>query len=76
MHKIRMIQSEEKSHFILSQIEERSRKASRHETISEETKTKLERDRDRDLTPNTKTRDLKFWSRDRNHVSRPNIPDY
>jgi len=39
MNKIRMIQSEEKSHFKLSQIEERSRKASRYETISDETKT-------------------------------------
>jgi len=34
-----MVQSEEKSHFKLSQIEERSRKASRHETISDETET-------------------------------------
>jgi len=39
MNKIRMIQSEEKSHFKLSQIEERSQKASRHETISDETET-------------------------------------
>ena len=29
------------------------------------------RDRDRDLHQ----RDLKFWSRDRDHASRPNIPD-
>jgi len=33
MNNIRMIQSEEKSHFKLSQMEERSRKASIHETI-------------------------------------------
>jgi len=43
----------------LSQIEGRSRKASRHETISHETE--------------TETRDLKFWSRDRDHVVRPNL---
>jgi len=52
-----MIQSEEKSHFKLSQIEERSRNASRHETISDETE--------------TETRDLKFWSRNQENVSRP-----
>jgi len=47
-----MIQSEEKSHLKLSQIKERSQKASRHETISDDTDTE------------TETRDLKFWSRD------------
>jgi len=34
-----MIQSDEKTHYKLSQIEGRSRKSSRHETVSEETET-------------------------------------
>jgi len=54
-----MIQSEEKSHFKLSQIEGRSRKASRHETITDETETISTRPR-----PDPRDRDLKFWSRD------------
>jgi len=73
MNKIRMIQSEEKSHCKLSQMEERSWKAWRHETISDEIETISTRPR---LRPNPETRDLKFWSQDRDHVSRPNIPAY
>jgi len=68
MNKIRMIQSEEKSHFKLSQIEERSRKASRHETISDKTEKISTRPRPRlrheisnfGLETETMSRDLTF----------------
>jgi len=57
-----MIQSEEKSHFNLSQIEERSRKASRHETIGDETKTISTRPRPDPRDQGTKFEISKFWS--------------
>jgi len=65
MNKIRMIQSEEKRHFKLSHIEERSRKASRYEYISDETET---------ISTRQRHEISNFGSRDRDHVSRPNIP--
>jgi len=45
-----------------------SPKASRHETISDEIETICTR-------PRHETWDLKFWSRDQDHVWRPNISD-
>ena len=55
----------------------RSRKASRHETINDETDRDHWHETETETFTNeteTKTRDLKFWSRERDHVSRPNIP--
>jgi len=66
MNKIRMIQSEAKSHFKLSQIEERSRNASRHETISDET-----------VTISTRPRhEISNFGLETETMSSPNIPDF
>jgi len=62
-----MIQSEETSHFKLSQIEERSRKASRHETIRDETETISTIPRPR--------HEISNFGLETDHVSRPNIPE-
>jgi len=69
MNKIIMIQSEEKSYFKLSQIEERSQKASRYETISDKTETISTRPR-----PDPRDQDRDRDTRSQSSVSRPNIP--